>query len=343
MVFPEPVIVGQSAAIKRILEIIQKVGSVDFNVLITGESGVGKEVVARCLHYYSIRRDQPFVKVNSAALPGELIESELFGYEKGAFTGADKRKTGMFESAGQGSIFLDEIGELPVQLQAKLLMVLQDRYYYRIGGHKEVKLLARVIAATNRNLEAVTEQGHFRSDLFYRLNTVSIRIPPLRERKEDIPLLVEFISQKIRTKNPQLSLRISSKLMDLFMQYHWSGNVRELENCLNRLSVLENYEEVEQELSYHIQKPEDVRPETIVESEGNPSGNPAPQLEPEPDPFPSLKEVRDQAVKEVERKVISEVLQQTNWNRRQTARRLKISYRSLLYKIKELDIRPPYS
>jgi transcriptional regulator with PAS, ATPase and Fis domain len=178
MSFPQPVIIGSSPAIQKVNTITRKVAGVDLNVLITGESGVGKELVARSLHFFSPRKSAPFIKVNSAALPSELIESELFGHEKGAFTGADRAKAGKFELAGQGSIFLDEIGEIPIYMQAKLLQVLQDRFYYRIGGMKEVAVSARVIAATNQNLDQEMLDGNFRDDLFYRLSTISIHIPP---------------------------------------------------------------------------------------------------------------------------------------------------------------------
>jgi len=341
MSFPKPLIVGQSPSMKKVLEIVKKVGGVELNVLITGESGVGKELVARSLHYYSPRAGRPFIKVNSAALPSELIESELFGYERGAFTGADKRKIGMFEHAAQGSIFLDEIGELPTLLQSKLLQVLQDKRYYRVGGQKEVNVLARVIAATNQNLESEISHGHFRDDLYYRLSTISIHIPPLRERIEDIPYLVEHFARKIEKTSPDLKLNIPGRLLDIFMLYHWSGNIRELENYLNRLSILQNYQEVEKEILQILEKrhkhgltPAVNTLETIP---------PDQEVISSQDTFPSLKEVRDQAVKKVEKEVISRVLHQTNWNRREASRILKISYRALLYKIKEMNLKPPYN
>ncbi len=341
---PKPLIVGQSPKIKKVLEIIQKVSSIELNVLITGESGVGKELVARSLHYYSQRSEQPFVKVNCAALPGNLIESELFGYEKGAFTGADRRKIGMFEQAARGSLFLDEIGELPMLLQAKLLQVLQDRRYYRVGGQKEVEAHARVIAATNQNLETDTTNGYFRDDLFYRLSTISISIPSLRQRIEDIPFLVDYFAEKIKKSDPNLNLDIPSRLMDLFMQYHWPGNVRELENYLSRLSILQNYNEVEEEILHNvknnrcrkncIQPAAEAKNSDVQKTDSDNQGM---------DDFPSLREVRDQAIKKVEREVISKVLHHTSWNRKEAARILQISYRALLYKIKEMNLKPPYN
>ena len=341
---PKPLIVGQSPKIKKVLEIVQKVSSVELNVLITGESGVGKELIARSLHYYSQRSDLPFVKVNCAALPGNLIESELFGYEKGAFTGADRRKTGMFEQAARGTLFLDEIGELPMLLQAKLLQVLQDRRYYRVGGQKEVEAHARVIAATNQNLEVETTNGCFRDDLYYRLSTISISIPSLRQRVEDIPFLIDYFAKKIQNNNPELKLQIPDSLMNIFMQYHWPGNVRELENYLSRLSILQNYQEVEEEILHNLKSSFNRNNYTHNEKQSEISSlhkedNYNQKLE----EFPSLKEVRDQAVKKVEREIISKVLHHTNWNRRETARLLQISYRALLYKIKEMNLKPPYN
>ncbi len=324
---------------QKILELANKVSDVDFNVLITGESGVGKELVARSLHYYSSRSHRPFVKVNSANLPSELVESELFGHEKGAFTGADKRKTGKFEHAADGSIFLDEIGELPLQLQAKLLQVLQDRCYHRVGGQKEVKVQARVIAATNQNLDKEIQEGNFRDDLYYRLSTISIHIPPLRQRKEDIPDLVVFFLKKISDKNKKPMISIPQSLMDIFYEYHWPGNVRELENYLNRLSILENFRELEEEITASSHK----NKHGADKKHDNPAKT-SKKSTPEPeelDSFPSLKEVRDKAVRKVELEVIEKVLLHVNWNRKEAAKILKISYRALLYKIKELDLSPP--
>ncbi len=341
MVITKPQIIGQSQDIQKILEVIRKVSCVDLNVLITGESGVGKELVARSLHYFSPRSSKPFVKVNSAALPSELMESELFGYEKGAFTGAERRKTGMFEHAAQGSLFLDEIGELPMRLQSKLLQVLQDRNYYRVGGQREIDVQARIIAATNQNLEAITQHGHFRDDLYYRLSTITIHIPPLRDRKEDIPVLVEHFIHKILEQNPHLEMQVPRSLMETFMQYHWPGNARELENYLNSLSILGNYQEVEKEILQSLQKPE--KENSLPKNPGHENFQMLKEPELDLNHFPSLKEVRDQAVRKVEREVIANVLHQTNWNRSQTARILKISYRALLYKIKELELKPPYN
>jgi DNA-binding NtrC family response regulator len=343
MTFPKPHLIGNSKAIEKVMEITRKVANTDLNVLVTGESGVGKELVARALHYYSNRRSSPFVKVNCAALPTELLESELFGYEKGAFTGADKPKMGKFELAKDGTIFLDEIGELPLYTQATLLQVLQDQRYHRIGGHKEVEVHARVVAATNINLDVELSSGNFRSDLYYRLSTISIHIPSLRERKEDIRPLTEHFIQRLHEKYDMEPLELSSRLLDLFHEYHWPGNVRELENYLKRLTLLGNFEEIEQEIRHHQNRKPSA--ETVQEANPNSSGQETETREDEPEleQFPSLKEVRDRAVQKAEKEVIERVLEETNWNRKETSRLLQISYRALLYKMKDLNINPPKS
>jgi DNA-binding NtrC family response regulator len=344
MTFLKPPIIGNSDAIQKVQDIICKVSNTDLNVLITGESGVGKEVVARCLHYYS-KKDRPFIKVNCAALPTELLESELFGYEKGAFTGADKSKIGKFELAKDGTIFLDEIGELPLYTQATLLQVLQDQRFYRIGGNKEVEAQARVVAATNMNLDVELTSGNFRSDLYYRLSTISIHIPPLRERKMDIPPLTEHFIQRLQEQYDIEPLQLDSRLMNLFHEYHWPGNIRELENYLKRLSLLGNFDEIEEEIRYHQNKnnhtptkPDSEAPQSNHQEESAPDEDPE-----ETENFPSLKEVRDRAVQKAEKEIIERVLEETRWNRKEASRLLQISYRSLLYKMKDLDIQPPKS
>lgn len=344
MTFPQPEIIGNSPAIKKVIEITRKVSAVDLTVLIMGESGVGKELVARSLHYYSPRCPKPFVKVNSAALPSELIESELFGYDKGAFTGAESTKIGKFELAKDGSIFLDEIGELPLLMQSKLLQVLQDRTFHRVGGNTDIHVKARVIAATNQNLDSQIISGKFRDDLYYRLSTISIYIPPLRERKEDIQPLIDYFLQKFHNELGLPRIKISPRLMDIFFHYHWPGNVRELENYLKRLCVLGNEDELANELTngkYHTQEQE------LDSNNAGEQDKTAHSLQgidndiPLPNHFPSLKEIKDQAVRKIERKVIKKVLEQNQWNRKKTSEILQISYRALLYKIKELEIVPP--
>ncbi len=234
---------------QRIKEIIDQVANTDVTILIQGESGVGKEVVARSIHLNSNRKDKPFVKVNCAALPGELLESELFGYEKGAFTGAYRQKPGKFEIANEGIIFLDEIGDVSPSLQAKLLQVLQDHEFSRLGGRKDVRVNVRVLAATNRNLEKAVEDGQFREDLYYRLNVVNVTVPPLRDRKEEIPFFIQYFLNKFETKYQKRVKPFPESLRDACLRHEWVGNVRELENLIQRYVVLQNEEEILKELS----------------------------------------------------------------------------------------------
>lgn len=231
-------IIGNSAKMREVFKHIQQVSHTQATVLVRGESGVGKELIADAIHYESTRRNKPIIKVNCSALPESLIESELFGHEKGAFTGASVQKKGRFELAEGGTIFLDEIGELPMQIQVKLLRVLQERQYERLGGTKTLNCNVRVIAATNRNLEKAIKDGEFREDLYYRLNVFPMYIPSLRERVNDIPLLVDHFIQKTNKKNGTNIIRISSSALDMLMIYNWPGNIRELENCIERAAIL---------------------------------------------------------------------------------------------------------
>ncbi len=230
-------IVGRSPAVTRMLKTIGSVAASDACVLITGESGTGKEVVARALHHHS-GRSGPFLPVNCSALVETLLESELFGHEKGAFTGADRRKPGKFELAAEGTLFLDEIGELPLNLQAKLLRVLQEGTFERVGGTQTLRSSARILAATNRDLQAMVAEGRFREDLFYRLNVVNLHLPPLRERKEDLPLLIEHLLQRINRRLHTRVTRVSEAAWSALAEYDWPGNVRELENVLTRAAIL---------------------------------------------------------------------------------------------------------
>jgi Nif-specific regulatory protein len=233
-------IIGTSSAMMDVYNLIKQVAPTDANVLISGESGTGKELVAAEICRLSKRAGKPILKVNCAALPESIIESELFGHEKGAFTGATSQRKGRFEMADSGTIFLDEIGELPLQIQVKLLRVLQEMDFERVGGSHTIKVDVRVIAASNRNLEEEVRQGRFREDLFYRLNVFMLRIPSLRERKSDIMLLADHFAEKYSEKNGKLIKRISSLAIDLLTSYHWPGNVRELENCIERAVILSN-------------------------------------------------------------------------------------------------------
>jgi DNA-binding NtrC family response regulator len=240
-------LIGHSDAMRRILDLIEKVADSDSTVLIYGESGTGKELVARAIHYRSDRMDKPLVPINCAAIPSDLLESELFGYEKGAFTGAHRTKIGRFEYANGGTLFLDEIGEMSPQLQVKLLRVLQEKSFERLGGVRPIQVDVRIIAATNRDLEKAIEEGKFREDLYYRLSVIPIRIPPLRERKEDIPLLVEHFLEKFNTEKGRSVSGVSPKAMEKLTEYSWPGNVRELENLIERLVVLKRTGTIEVE------------------------------------------------------------------------------------------------
>ena len=307
----------------RIKEIIDQVANTDVTVLILGESGVGKEVVARSIHRNSFRRDKPFVKVNCAALPEELLESELFGYERGAFTGAYRQKLGKFELANGGTIFLDEIVEISPSLQAKLLQVLQDREFSRLGGKKDVKVDVRVIAATNKDIEEAVQSGLFREDLYYRLNVVNITIPPLRERKEEIPIFVEYFLNKFGKKFNKKVKSLSEKTMKAFLKQNWFGNVRELENVIQRFVVLGNEEMIFDET------PSLMRGESSQVTK---------EISPDKKAWPSLREVHREATVKAESEVIRKALELTNWNRKKAADMLNISYKALLYKIKGCGI-----
>lgn len=315
-----------SPKMQRIKEIIDQVANTDVTILVQGESGVGKEVVARSVHLNSNRKDKPFVKVNCAALPGELLESELFGYEKGAFTGAYRQKPGKFEIANGGIIFLDEIGEISPSLQAKLLQVLQDHEFSRLGGRKDVRVDVRVLAATNRNLEKAVEEGCFREDLYYRLNVVNIFIPPLRDRREEIPFLVDYFLNKFEEKYQKKVRPFPELLMKAFLSHEWVGNVRELENIIQRYVVLKNEEEILRELTAPV-KGEDGQPQVKERFFSKENA--------------SLKEINREATRKVEAELIEQALQKTNWNRKKAATILNISYKSLLNKLKEIGIPKP--
>lgn len=305
----------------QIREIIDRVANTDVTVLIQGESGVGKEVVARSIHQNSNRRDKPFVKVNCAALPSELMESELFGYEKGAFTGAYRKKPGRFELANGGTIFLDEIAEISFSLQAKLLQVLQDREFSTLGGQKDVRVDVRVLAATNKNIEEAVQAGRFREDLYYRLNVVNMAIPPLRNRKEEIPSFVEYFLHKFQDQFQKAVKPLPDSLLKAFMKHEWMGNVRELENLIKRYVVLGNEEEITAELeAMHSKDPEENKKNSL-QIRGT-----------------SLREVHREAVQKVEKETICKALEKTNGNRKRAALLLNISYKSLLNKIRQYGI-----
>lgn len=314
-----------SQAMQHVFRMVDRVADADVPVLVRGESGVGKEIVARALHTRSRRRGMPFVKINCAALPSELLESELFGHERGAFTGAHAEKPGKFELAHGGTIFLDEMGEMQVSLQAKLLQVLQDGEYYRVGGKRPVRVDSRVIAATNCNLEEAIARGRFREDLYYRLNVVSLRVPPLRERKEDIEPLVRHFVARHASRSGE-SREIEPWLLERFRAYDWPGNVRELENMVRRWVVLGDERTIFEEM--------DARK---LEALGGPlPERPANEVGPE-----GLKQIAKRAAIAAEREAILATLRQTGWNKRRAAERLRISYKALLYKIRDAGIEDP--
>jgi len=335
-------LIGVSAEIEKIRDLIKHVADTGLNVVITGESGVGKEVVAQNLYHASPRKGKPFIKINCAALPDGLLESELFGYEPGAFTGAVRKKKGRFELANKGVLFLDEIGEMSNMLQAKLLHVLQSGEYAPLGSERECKTDTWVIAASNRRLEEDIKDGIFRKDLYYRLSTIKIHIPPLRERPEDIPYLIDFyLSQYNPLFNKKKTDKLDQKILNIFMEYSWPGNVRELQNLLKRFIVMGDYDEVANEILYRKSMAEDLISNEI----------PTKELPESPDLTDknfinfsdfsslSLKEIKKKATDHAEKGAISYVLGKTNWNRSKAAKILKISYKTLLVKISELEIK----
>jgi two-component system response regulator AtoC len=307
---------------RAIQTVIENIADTDATVLIRGESGVGKDLVARAIHARSARGAAPFVKVNCAAIPAELLESELFGHEKGAFTGAHRRKLGQFECANQGTIYLDEVGELRLSLQAKLLHVLQDFRFTRVGGHAPIAVDARIIAATNRRLEQAMARGEFREDLYYRLNVVEIQVPPLRERREEIPVLAAWFLDKF---NAQYGRRktLSPDTVALLTEYSWSGNVRELENVIRRMVVLADGERDFEAQVARVRPvpPVGAQPSSVVTE--------------------SLREIGRCGAREAERRALATVLERVKWNRVEASRILKVSYKTLLNKIAECGLTAP--
>jgi len=308
-------------------DIVRRAADTNTTILLQGESGTGKEMVANAIHRISERRDKPFLKINCASLPGELLESELFGHEKGAFTGAHRRKPGKFELASHGTFLLDEIGEMVPGLQAKLLHVLQDGSFFRLGGSELIKTDARIIAATNRDLASVMAKGAFREDLYYRLNVVTISIPPLRERREQIPFLVEHFVQKSCQQFNRAAPNISPETMRLLREYNWPGNVRELENMIKRAVVLQSESLIPEEIAARRQQP---WPSRTVQGQSEPTLPPVSSSM----PGMGLKDVAKQAAQAAEKILIKEALDQVHWNRAEAARLLKISYKAMLYKIR---------
>ena len=318
---------GNSREVREIRTQLAQVGWSEAPVLIQGETGSGKEVLARELHAHSPRASKIFLKLNCAALPSELVESELFGYERGAFTGAFQKKVGMFELADGGTLLLDEIGDMDVRLQAKLLQVLQDHEFQRIGGKEVIKVNVRIIAATHRNLEKAISNRTFREDLYYRLNVINLHVPPLRERRDDIVVLAQHLLKKHVAQGTPMPA-ITADLQSALLAYEWPGNVRELENTMRKLLVLRDSERLALELRSRVsRKPimaESLSDELKVSVNGSDS---TPILE-------QVTRARDQA----ETEAIRAALNSTNWKRKQAAALLKIDYKALLYKMKKLGI-----
>src|SRR6266571_2336382 len=317
---PDAVVFGRSEGMQELRQRLDKVAGANVPVLIQGESGTGKDIVARMIHLLSPWKSGPFVKVNCPAIPGTLLESELFGYEKGAFTGAFGMKPGRVELAHRGTLFLDEISELDLGLQSKLLQLLQDGQFCRIGAQEDKKVEVRVVCATNRHLEQEIESGTFREDLFYRINVVNLQLPPLRERRGDIDDLVNYFLDYYNRKYNCRALPLSADLMTSLQKYHWPGNIRELENLIKRYVILGNEEVISSDLVTREQ--EYFNPDINLDG-----------------PI-SLKKLTRAATRELERKVILKVLQANHWNRKQAARSLSISYRALLYKIRDAGLPP---
>lgn len=317
---PEVVIFGHSEAMREVRRRVERLANANIPVLLQGESGTGKEIIAKLFHKTSPWHRGPFVKVNCPAIPGTLLESELFGYERGAFTGAHGAKPGRVEMAHRGTLFLDEISEMSFDLQSKLLQLLQDGQFCRIGAQEDRRVEVRVVCATNRDLQSEVAAGRFRQDLFYRVAVVTIALPSLRERREDIPEIVNFLLDRYNEKYNGSAPPISPALMAQLQRYNWPGNIRELENVIRRYVILGSEDAVMSELEMIPREP--LIDDLVIEGDF------------------SLKSVTRRAVADIERKLILKVLQTNNWNRKKTAIALGISYRALLYKIQQAGLPP---
>ncbi|CDI49935.1 phosphoenolpyruvate hydrolase family protein [Clostridium tetani] len=311
--------IGQSNSMKELYELIDKVADKNVNIMVTGESGTGKELVVRALHYGGKRRDNPFVKVNCAAMPKDILESELFGHEKGAFTGADKKRIGRFELAHKGTLFLDEIGDMDLSIQAKFLRIIQQQEFERVGGDKTIKVDVRIICATNKDLKKEVKEGRFREDLYYRLNTITLYVPPLRERKEDVPFLIHHFLKEKGKKFDKIAPKISPEVFDALMEYDWPGNVRELENAMERAIIL---------CEKHLIRLNNL-PMSIINN--NKEFDESKHVTPI--------DIKETTIRNMEREIIIEALEKYDWNRTKTSKSLGISRRTLYNKIKEFNIR----
>jgi Nif-specific regulatory protein len=310
--------IGTSHAMREVYSLIEQVANSKATVLIRGESGTGKDLVAHAVHYNSLRSEKPFVKINCTALPETLLESELFGHERGAFTGAIDRKIGRFEMANGGTIFLDEIGDFSMNLQVKLLRVIQFKEFERVGGRETIKTNVRIIVATNKNLEAEIKNGLFREDLYYRINVFPIFLPALRERKNDVMLLADHFLEKFAKENEKNINRISTPAIEMLTSYHWPGNIRELENCLERAVLLCN--------------------DDVIRSEHMPPSLQMAKTNENPNENRTLTEI----IENKERELIVDALKKNNGKQRITADELGVTERILGYKIKKYEIHPKY-
>jgi len=317
--FPFENLIGDSVEMRKVFDVIKKVKDTDSTVLITGESGTGKELIARAIHFNGERKNKPFIVVHCAAIPSTLLESELFGHEKGAFTGADRKKPGQFELADTGTIFLDEIGEMPLETQAKILRVLQEQEINHIGGIKPLKVDVRVLAATNRDLKRAIEDGKFREDLYYRINVVPIHVPSLKDRKADIPSLINFFFEKYKRELNSSVEEISPEAMDILLEYSWPGNVRELENAIERLLTLVNHSKI---------LPDDLSLNMGIKNEDQSTIN-----------YKNENMSLQEATALFEREIIIDALEKSNWIASQAARRLGTTRRILKYRMDQLDIK----
>jgi len=347
---------GDSPEMKTIASVIEQVSDSDVTVLIRGESGVGKELVARAIHQRSPRRDRPFVKVNCAALPAELLESELFGHEKGAFTGAATTRVGKFEQADTGTIFLDEIAEMKAALQAKLLHVLQDAQFTKLGSNKPINVDVRIVAATNRDLEVMLERGDFREDLYYRLKVIEVTVPPLRERRGEIANLAGFFMDRYARRYNRQARQLSDELTQLFQLYEWPGNIRELENMIKRIVILQDESLVVREMTRSGRaqpayaavgvggslRAAMSAPPPVVDDADDVADvdedEPGDDAEAAPAVGSRLADVAKAAALKAERAIIEDTLNSVHWNRRRAAEQLGVSYKTLLNKIKECGI-----
>ena len=333
-------LIGQSPEMIDIRHRVRTMSDKDITLLITGETGTGKELIARSVHFHSQRKKGPLVKINCVALPDDLLESEVFGFQKGAFTGAHKNKPGLLELADGGTLFIDEIGALSLSPQAKFLQVLEDKAFSRLGGLRDKKLDIRIVAATNADLRTLVREGMFRKDLYYRLNIMNIHVPPLRDRKEDIPLLIHYLLNKYCFELKRKILRVPDHITDFLLSYHWPGNVRELENIVRRAIVLKDWEFIFNELNIDATNPEaehlipsfadsllmnwsDVQMNKLFEDKNF-----------------SLKKISKAYVSEAERLMILRTLRETEWNRKKAAQKLQVSYKTLLNRIEEFKLKP---